>query len=93
MRKTPACLTALALGPTVALCPTTATAEDWQHLTAQAIKLALTARVVALDGGATQRFNEDASTIYTTTHPSTGAWRIDGPQYCSQWPPPDRWSC
>ena len=93
MRKTPACLTALAFGPTVALGPTTATAEDWQTLDAPAITLALTARVVADEGGATQRFNEDASTVYTTTHPNTGAWRVERNQYCSQWPPSDRWSC
>ena len=97
MLKTPACLTAIAFSLTVALGPTTATAEDWQPLDAPAITLALTARTVAYkDGykdGATQRFNEDASTIYTTTHPSKGAWRVERNQYCSQWPPSDRWSC
>ena len=93
MLKTPACLTAIAFSLTVALGPTTAMAEDWLPLDAQAITLALTARTVAYKDGATQRFNEDASTIYTTPHPSTGAWRVERNQYCSQWPPSDRWSC
>ena len=90
MRKTPACLTALAFGLTVALGLTTATAEDWQPLDAPAITLA---RTVAFKDGATQQFNTDGSTIYTTTHPNTGAWRVERNQYCSQWPPSDRWSC
>ena len=93
MLKTPACLTAIAFSLTVALGPTTATAEDWQPLDAPAITLALTARTVAYEDGATQRFNEDASTIYTTPHPSTGAWRVDRDQYSSQCSPSDRWSC
>ena len=86
MRKTPACLTAVACSLTVALAPTTAMAEDWQPLGAPAITLALTARTVAYDDGATQRFNEDASTIYTSTYPSTGAWRVERNHYCSQCP-------
>ena len=93
MLKTPACLTALAFSLTVALGPTTAMAEDWQPRDAPAITLALTARTVAYDDGATQGFNEDASTIYATTHPSIGAWRVERDQYCPQWPPSDRWSC
>ena len=93
MRKTPACLTAVACSLTVALAPTTAMAEDWQPLDAPAATLAPTARTVAYDDGATQQFNTDGSTIYTTTNPSAGAWRVERNQYCSQWPPSDRWSC
>ena len=78
---------------TLAVLPAMALAQDWQPLDAASLKAALTARTMAYDGGATQQFNADGSTIYTTDHPSTGAWRIDGPQYCSQWPPSDRWSC
>jgi hypothetical protein len=77
----------------LAIIPTVATAQDWQRLDAPAIKLALTARTLAYDGGATQQFNADGSTVYTTDRASTGAWRLDGAQYCSQWPPSDRWSC
>ena len=93
MLKTLACLTAIAFSLTVALGPTTATAEDWQPLDAPAITLALTARTLAYKDGATQQFNADGSTIYTTDRDSIGAWRVEGPQYCSQWPPSDRWSC
>ena len=78
---------------TLAVLPTMALAQDWQPLDAPSLKTALTARTLAYDGGETQQFNADGSTIYTTDHPSTGAWRIDGPHYCSQWPPSDRWSC
>ena len=60
MLKSPACLTALAFGLTVALGPTTATAEDWQPLDAPAITLAMTARTVAYKDGATQRFEDMA---------------------------------
>lgn len=73
--------------------PTIAVAEDWQLLDATTLNAALTARTVAYTGGATQQFNADGSTTYTTDHPSHGAWRIDGTQYCSQWPPSDRWAC
>ncbi len=91
--KTLANLTAMALCTTATLAPTTAMAENWHPLDAPAIAQALTARVVAYKDGATQQFNADGSTTYTTTHPSHGAWRVTGPQYCSQWPPSDKWSC
>ena len=90
--KSLASLTGLAL-TTAALTPSTAMAENWHPLDAPAITQALTARMVAYDGGATQQFNADGSTTYTTTHVSYGAWRVDGTQYCSQWPPSDKWSC
>lgn len=77
----------------LAILPTTAMAEGWQSLDAASIKSALTARGVVYDGGDTQQFNGDGSTIYTTDRASSGAWRVDGAQYCSQWPPSDRWSC
>ncbi len=87
LRQTLAALTAFAI------LPATAMAEDWQTLDAATLKSALLARVVVYDGGATQQFNPDGSTTYTADRPSTGAWRVDGPQYCSQWPPSDIWSC
>ena len=73
--------------------PTSAQADDWQPLDAPTIKSALTARTLAYAGGATQQFNADGSTTYTTDHASSGTWRIDGTKYCSLWPPSDRWSC
>ena len=70
-----------------------ALAQDWQPLDGAAIKNALTARVLAYDDSASQQFNADGSTIYTTDTPSLGRWRVTGNQYCSQWPPSDLWSC
>ncbi len=90
--KTLARLTALTLCAPLALGATSALAENWHALDTPAITQALTARIVAYEGGATQQFNADGSTIYTTDHESTGAWRVDGSKYCSQWPPSDRWS-
>ena len=86
-------LTSLTLATTAALTPTTAMTENWQPLDAPAITQALTARILAYKDGATQQFNADGSTVYTTDHESTGAWRVDGPQFCSEWPPSDKWSC
>lgn len=77
----------------VALLPSLALAQNWQAPDAPAIALALTARTVAYADGATQQFNADGSTIYTTTNPSIGKWRVTGLQYCSLWPPSDKWSC
>lgn len=82
-----ACLLPLALLPSIAM------ADDWQSLDAPAIKAALTARLLIYTDGATQQFNADGSTTYTTTRMSYGTWRIEANQYCSQWPPSDRWSC
>jgi hypothetical protein len=77
----------------LALLPTLAAAEDWQVLDGAAITAALTARTLVYDGGATQTFNADGSTLYTAGEPSTGGWRVEGNQYCSVWPPSDRWDC
>lgn len=70
-----------------------ALAEDWSKLTGDQITTALTARVLQYEDGARQQFNFDGSTLYETPAPSIGAWRVEGDQYCSQWPPSDRWSC
>jgi hypothetical protein len=72
---------------------TPAMADDWQALTGDQITLALTARVLAYDGGETQQFNADGTTRYESPDVSHGQWRVQGDQYCSQWPPSDRWSC
>ena len=77
----------------LACLPTTALAQDWQPLGAASLKAALAARTVAYDGGATQQFNADGTTIYTTANPSFGKWRVEGAQYCSAWPPFDHWAC
>jgi hypothetical protein len=70
-----------------------AMAEDWARLTGDQITQALTARLVVYDGGERQQFNADGTTLYESPEPSQGQWRITGDQYCSQWPPSDRWAC
>jgi hypothetical protein len=82
----------LASLPSLALA-SMAQAQDWQPLDGKAIKTALTARLLAYEDGTTQQFDADGSTIYTADKPSNGQWRVEGDQYCSVWPPSDRWSC
>ena len=42
-----------------------------------------------------QIFLEDGSSRYYSGSrpPSTGFWRVEGAQYCSQWPPNTDWAC
>ncbi len=68
-------------------------AQDWAALIGDDIKTALTARVLRYDGGETQQFNADGTTLYESPEVSHGQWRVQGDEYCSQWPPSDRWSC
>jgi hypothetical protein len=70
-----------------------AMADDWAALTGDQIKTALTARVLVYADGARQQFNADGTTPYESPEISHGQWRVTGDQYCSQWPPSDRWSC
>jgi hypothetical protein len=37
-----------------------------------------------------QVFHADGRTTYDQT---VGQWRVQGDQYCSVWPPSDRWAC
>jgi hypothetical protein len=73
-----------------ALLPGVALADDWKTLTGPEITEALTARVVTYAGDHRQDFMADGTTLYDD---SRGAWRVEGDQYCSQWPPSDRWDC
>jgi hypothetical protein len=74
----------------VMLLPGAACAEP---LTGPQIAQALTARVLGYDNGARQDFKADGRTLYQTDKTEWGRWRVQGDQYCSQWPPSDRWSC
>lgn len=42
---------------------------------------------------AVQTFAPNGQTVYITDSPSRGNWRAQGGQYCSAWPPSDRWDC
>lgn len=68
-------------------------ADDWRRLDGSGITAALTDRVLLFDGAATQKFNASGRTLYDNGQPSWGYWRVQGDQYCSQWPPGQDWSC
>jgi hypothetical protein len=79
------------MGLVVTLVATTAGAEVVSvKLDGPAIATALTGRALIYDGDTRQTFGADGLTDYDG---SQGRWRVDGDQYCSQWPPSDRWSC
>ncbi|MEM6373173.1 MAG: hypothetical protein AAF727_10400 [Pseudomonadota bacterium] len=75
---------------------------DWVALTGEEVAAALTGRtLVYLDRqdaartvDTTQDFRASGKTLYTFKgRDSWGNWRIEGDQYCSQWPPNDLWAC
>ena len=49
----------------LALLSSQAAAQDWQRLTGDEVTTALTARVLAYDGGQTQNFLADGRTLYS----------------------------
>jgi hypothetical protein len=67
--------------------------DGWTRLTGAEVTAALTARSVAYEGGASQDFRADGGTTYTKDSPTLGHWRVQGAEYCSVWPPSDRWAC
>jgi hypothetical protein len=70
--------------------PAMAFGDDWKALTGSDIATALSARELVYTDGTRQNFAADGATFYGDT---TGAWRVEGDQYCSIWPPSDRWAC
>lgn len=68
-------------------------AQTWSVLTGDQITAALSERVLAYGDGSTQNFHADGATSYDTGSTSLGHWRVQADQYCSQWPPSDRWDC
>lgn len=81
------------IGIAVMLTAGPALADDWRKLDGAAITQALLARVLGYDDGATQNFHADGATSYDAGSVSRGYWRVTGDQYCSLWPPSDRWEC
>lgn len=77
----------------VALMPVVVQAQEWQRLTGEAVRAALSGRTLAYESGATQSFRADGGTTYVTDSESLGQWRVEGDRYCSVWPPSDRWTC
>lgn len=72
-------------------------AGDWVPLTGAEIQTALTDRKLDYPGASsqtTQEFMASGRTLYVFGgRPSWGYWRVEGDQYCSQWPPNDLWAC
>ncbi len=62
-------------------------------ITGSQITEALTARVLGYAEGQTQTFFADGRTSYEGDRAEWGRWQVQGDQYCSQWPPSDRWTC
>jgi hypothetical protein len=69
-----------------------ALAQEWIALDGAEITTALTDRNVTY-GDATQKFYASGRTLYNAGEDSWGYWRVEGNQYCSQWPPGESWDC
>jgi hypothetical protein len=76
----------------LALWPSVVAAEEpWRGLTGPEITAALTARILQYEDGTRQDFMADGRTLFGEG--SWGFWRVEGDEYCSVWPPSDRWAC
>ena len=76
----------------LALWPLGAMADGWAPLDGAGIAAVLTDKTVVYDN-ATQHFHASGRTLYNAGQDSWGYWAVRGDQYCSQWPPGDRWDC
>jgi len=66
--------------------------KGWQELNGVEIEKVLTG--ITLDYAFTwQDFRASGKTLYNAGADSWGNWRVEGNQYCSQWPPRDLWDC
>jgi hypothetical protein len=65
-------------------------ADGWRTLAGGEIPAALSDRELVYADGTRQTFRPGGETYYADT---TGHWRVEGDQYCSVWPPSDRWTC
>ncbi|WP_415920207.1 hypothetical protein [Tateyamaria sp. SN6-1] len=76
----------------VALCAP-AQAGTWVTLEGAEIRAALEGRDIIYEN-ARQDFRASGRTLYVFGgRDSWGYWRVEGDQYCSQWPPSDLWAC
>ena len=70
-----------------------AVAEPWDVLDGDGVRAALAGRTV-IYADAIQDFRASGRTLYVFGgRDSWGYWRVQGDQYCSQWPPSDLWAC
>lgn len=79
------------LAPMAPLAPM-AHAEGWQILSGPEISTVLSKTKLQY-ADASQVFYASGRTLYSSGRPSWGYWRVEGDQYCSQWPPGDLWAC
>ena len=66
--------------------------QSWAAMSGAEITAALTERALKYSM-ATQKFYASGRTLYDAGRPSWGYWRVEGDEYCSQWPPSDLWAC
>jgi hypothetical protein len=78
------------IGLAAGLAPGLAQADAWERLDGPAVATALGGQVLAYPDGTQQSFLADGGTVYGE---SRGQWEVRGDQYCSVWPPSDRWAC
>jgi len=86
-------LRAVVLGLVVSLSGVSASAEGFEPLDGAGIEAALDDVTLIYDGGAVQTFYASGRTLYNAGQDSWGAWRVQGDQYCSEWPPNAGWDC
>ncbi|EFL87813.1 hypothetical protein [Ahrensia sp. R2A130] len=70
------------------------TAQAGQRKLDGAAVAALLPTIIATGQDTRQTFSEAGATTYSFKgRDSYGSWRVQGDQYCSQWPPADGWAC
>jgi len=67
-------------------------AETWDPMTGPEIEAALDDQTLDYKA-AWQTFNASGTTLYNAGRDSWGSWRVQGDQYCSEWPPNAGWEC
>ena len=73
--------------------PGVAGAGEFTDLDGAGVRAALEGRKLVYDSGARQDFRASGKTLYNAGQDSWGNWRVQGDQYCSEWPPSDLWAC
>ena len=68
-------------------------AMAWERLGDDAISAALADRSLQYDAHTFQHFRKSGVTEFITERYSSGRWETRDGQYCSVWPPSDRWEC
>lgn len=73
--------------------PGLALAQDWERLDDAGIIAALGDRTLRFDAYTIQHFGTNGATEFVTERAALGRWEARDGQYCSTWPPSDRWDC